>query len=62
MASYNSRRLLTKDELLLLLYVDDGALIFTNRSDEILGSKIAFTQMERIGLKMQVRKGKKNQK
>ena len=35
MASYNSRRPLTKDELFLLLYVDDGALIFTNKSDAI---------------------------
>ena len=53
MASYNSRRPLTKDELFLLLYVDDGALIFTNRSDTILGSKIAFTQMERMGLNIE---------
>ena len=35
MVSYNSRRPLTKDELFLLLYVDDGALIFTNKSDAI---------------------------
>ena len=43
MASYNPRRPLTKDELFLLLYVDDGTLIFTNRSDAILASSIAFT-------------------
>ena len=57
MASFNSRRPLTKDELFLLLYVDDGALIFTNRLVSILGSKIAFTQMERMGLNMHVGKG-----
>ena len=61
-ASYNSRRPLIKDELFLFLYVDDGALIFTNRSDAILGSTIAFTQMERMGLNMHVGKGEKNQK
>ena len=59
MASYNSRRPLIKDELFLLLYVDDGALIFTNISDAFLGSKIAFTQIERMGLNMYVGKGKK---
>ena len=42
MASYNSRRPLIKDELFLLLYVDDGALTFTNKLDTILGSNIAF--------------------
>ena len=30
MASYNSRRFFTTDQLFLLLYVDDGAIIFTN--------------------------------
>ena len=60
MVSYDSCRPLTKDELFILLYVDDGALIFTNRSDVILGSKIAFTQMERMGLNMHV--GKREEK
>ena len=46
MASYNSRRPLTKDELFLLLYVDNGALIYTNRSDSSLDLKIDFTQMK----------------
>ena len=46
MVSFNSRRPLTKDELFLLLYVDNGALIYTNRSDSILDLKIAFTQMK----------------
>ena len=59
MALYNSRRSLTKDEVFLLLYMNDGALIFTNRSDAILGSKIAFTQMERMGMNMHVGKGEK---
>ena len=62
MASYNSRCPLTKDELFLLLYVDDGALMFTNSSDAILGSSIAFTQMERMGLNMHVGKGEKKPK
>ena len=59
MVSYDSCRPLTKDELFLLLYVDDGALTFTNRSDVILGSKIAFTQMERMCLNMHVGKREK---
>ena len=59
MVSYNFRRPLTKDELFLLLYNDDGAIIFTNRSDEILGSTIAFTHMKRIDLNMHV--GKREQ-
>ena len=46
MVSFNSRLLLTKDELFLLLYVDNGALIYTNRSDSILDLKIDFTQMK----------------
>ena len=49
MISYNFRCPLTKDELFLLLYIDDGTLIFINRSDTILGSNIAFTRMERMG-------------
>ena len=59
MASYSSRRPLIKDELFLLLYVDDGALIFTDSLDAILGPKIAFTQMERMGLNIHVKKGEK---
>ena len=59
MVSYNTRRPLTKDELFLLLYVNDYALIFTNRSDAIVGSKIAFIQMERMGLNTHVGKGGK---
>ena len=49
MISYSFRCPLTKDELFLLLYIDDGALIFINRPDTILSSNIAFTRMERIG-------------
>ena len=33
--------------------------MFTNSSDAILGSSIAFTQMERMGLIMHVGKGEK---
>ena len=60
--SFNSRHPLTKDESFLLLCVDDGALIFTNRSDSILGSNIAFTQMERMGLNMHVINGENKSK
>ena len=61
-ASYKSQRPFTKDEFFLLLYVDDGALIFTNRSDAILRSKIAFTQMKRMGLNMHLGIGDKKSK
>ena len=60
--SFNSSHPLTKDELFLFLCVDDGALIFTNRSDSILGSNIAFTQMERMGMNMHVRNGENKSK
>ena len=36
--------------------------MFTNSSDAILGSSIAFTQMERMGLNMHVGKGEKKPK
>ena len=39
LSPYKYQRQFTKDELFLLLYIDDEALIFTNRSDAILGSK-----------------------
>ena len=57
--SYKFRRPFTKDELFLLLYVDDGALIFTNMSDTVLGSKIVFTQIKIIGLYMHLGIGEK---
>ena len=50
MASYIYHCSLTKDELFLLLCVNDSALFFTNRADVILGSNIPFTQMEIMGL------------
>ena len=53
LASYKSQRPFTKDELFLLLYVDDGDLIFTNRSDAILDSRITFTQMKIMCLNIQ---------
>ena len=62
LSSYNYRFPFTKDELLLLLYVDDGALIFTTRSDTIVGSKIAFMQMKIMGLNMHVGLGDKQSK
>jgi len=54
LSSYNSCRPLTKDEPFLLLYVDDGSIIFTNRQDAILGSRITFLQMKRKGLNIYV--------
>ena len=62
LAFYKSQRPFTKDELFLLLYVDDEALIFTNRSDAILGSKLAFTQMKEMILNMHVGIGDKKAK
>ena len=62
LSSYKYRFPFTKNELLLLLYVDDGALIFTTRSDAVLGSKIAFMQMKRMGLNMHVGLGDKQSK
>ena len=62
MVSYNLRWPLTKDELFLLLYIDDGAIIFTNRLDTILGSNITFLQMERMGLNIHVGIGDKKSK
>ena len=54
LSSYSSRHPLTKNELFLLLYVDDGAIMFTNRQDTILRSRIAFLQMKRIVLNMHI--------
>ena len=50
LSSYNSCRPLTKDEPFLLLDVDDGSIIFTNRD------KMQFfnLQMKRRGLNMHV--------
>ena len=62
LSSYKYRRPFTKDELFSLLYVDDGVLIFINRSDAILRSKIAFMQMKRMGLNMHVGIGDKQSK
>ena len=54
----NKKRFLSKDEIFLLLYVDDGALPFVSREDTILGTNIAFETMARLGLNMHV--GTKN--
>ena len=45
---------LTLDDFFLLLYVDDGALMFSSRNKAILGSNIIFEQMARMRLKMNV--------
>ena len=60
--SYKFRRPFMKDELFLLLYIADGALIFRNRFDATLGSKIDFMQMKRMGLNMHVGPGDKQSK
>ena len=49
---------MTKDEIFLLLYVDDGALPFVSRGDTILGTNISFETMARLGLNMHI--GTKN--
>ena len=58
----NKRRFLTKDELFLFLYVDDGASIFSTRRETILGTEICFEQMKRLGLNMHTGDGKKPSK
>ena len=45
---------LTLDKFFVLLYVDDGALMFSSRNEAILGSNIIFEQIARMGLKMHV--------
>ena len=47
------------DNLFLLLYVDDGAGIFSSRSDAIIGSNILFKEMARLGLNMHIGRNKK---
>ena len=41
---------LTVAELLMILYVDDGAIMFCNREDLEVGSKVVTEQMARLGL------------
>ena len=50
------------DNLFLLLYVDDGAGIFSSRSDAITGSNIIFKEMARLGLNMHIGRNKKPSK
>ena len=57
-----NRRFLTKDELFLFIYVDDGASIFSTRREAILGTEICFEQMQILGLKMHTGYGKKPSK
>ena len=55
----NKRRFLTKDELFLFLYVDDGASIFSTRREAILGTEISFEKMKRLGLNIHTGDGGK---
>ena len=48
----SKKRFLTKDELFLFLYVDDGASIFFTRIEAIFGTEICFEQMKKLGLNM----------
>ena len=41
---------LTKDELFLCIYIDDGASTFFTRREAILGTGTCFEQMKRLGL------------
>ena len=50
----NRKDFLTKDENFLLLYVNDGALPFVSREENMLGTNIAFETMARLGLNMHV--------
>ena len=50
----NNKRFLKKDEIFLLLYVDDWALPFVSRKNTILGTNIAFKTIARSGLNMHV--------
>ena len=57
-----NRKTLTIDEIFILLYVDDGALLFETREEVILGSNIILNQMKRMGLKMHIGLKKKESK
>ena len=53
----NKKRFLTKDELFLFLYVDDGPSIFSTRREAILGTEIGFEQIKRLRLNMRTGDG-----
>ena len=53
---------LTLDNFFLVLYVDDGALIFSSKNEAILGSNIFFEQMARMTLTIHVGTGSKSSK
>ena len=42
------KRYLTRDELFILLYVDDAAIFFTSRNDAILGTNVIFREVKRL--------------
>ena len=54
------KKALTLDEIILLLYINDGALNFNSRLEAILGTNIIFEQMARLGLKTHIRKLKQS--
>ena len=56
------KRFLTKDELFLFLYVDDGASIFSSGKEAILGIEVCYIQMKRLGLNIHTGNGKKPSK
>ena len=56
------KRYLTRDELFILLYVDDAAIFFTSRNDAILGTNVIFREVIRLGLNMYRGIGKKTRK
>ena len=54
----NKKRFLIKDEIFILLHIDDGVLPVVSGEDTILGTNIVFEIMARLGLNMHV--GTKN--
>ena len=48
--------------MFILLYVDDGALLFESHEEAVLGTNIMFDQMKIMGLSIHIGSKKKNQK
>ena len=53
---------LKRDDLFLLLYVDDGTGFFSSLSDAITGSNIIFREMARLDLNMHIGRNNKPSK
>ena len=51
-----------RDDLFLLLYVDDGTGFFSSLSDAITGSNIIFREMARLDLNMHIGRNNKPSK